>query len=85
MASVLQSLYDVGSLYMDQGCIREAKSYLKEGLLLADKFMLPRRSVNMFCSVFLNLYISLVMYLYVERDFDESKNMRKLDYKGETT
>ncbi|XP_038076615.1 uncharacterized protein LOC119744640 [Patiria miniata] len=45
LASVLQSLYDVGSLYMEQGCTREAKSYLKEGLVLADKFMLPRRSV----------------------------------------
>ncbi|XP_033624191.1 separin-like [Asterias rubens] len=45
MTMVLQSLYEVSSLYLDQGCIREAKSYLKEGLLLADKFMLPRRCV----------------------------------------
>ncbi|KAI8497177.1 Separin [Branchiostoma belcheri] len=39
----LISLLDVGRLYSDQGCVKEAKSYFLEGLEIAANFRLPRR------------------------------------------
>ncbi|XP_078661182.1 separin-like isoform X2 [Branchiostoma floridae x Branchiostoma belcheri] len=39
----LISLLDVGRLYSEQGCVKEAKSYFLEGLEIAANFRLPRR------------------------------------------
>ncbi|XP_033110709.1 uncharacterized protein LOC117111827 [Anneissia japonica] len=47
IASVLESLLSVGRQYMEQGCVREARCYLFEGLTLAQKFMVPRRCAEL--------------------------------------
>ncbi|XP_077991087.1 separin-like [Glandiceps talaboti] len=42
-ATLLKSLYSVGQLYNQQGCVREAKCYLSEGLVLSNTLALPIR------------------------------------------
>ena len=43
LSAVLQSLLQVGKLYCQQGCVREAECYLHEGLVIANQYLLPRR------------------------------------------
>ncbi|XP_066299642.1 separin-like isoform X2 [Branchiostoma lanceolatum] len=59
----LFSLLDMGKLYSDQGCVKEAKSYFLEGLEIAANFRLPRR-----CAEFLTMLAEVELHRGLTED-----------------
>eukprot|EP00058_Branchiostoma_floridae_P022137 XP_002607627.1 hypothetical protein BRAFLDRAFT_123958 [Branchiostoma floridae] len=59
----LTSLLDMGKLYSDQGCVKEAKSYFLEGLEIAANFKLPRR-----CAQFLTMLAEVELHRGLTED-----------------